>query len=119
VAAVLADPDSFDPPVVVVVSGGNIDPLLLNKVIRHGLLAAGRFQSLRVRIPDRPGGLARLLAVLADTQGNVLDVEHRRTGQGLHLDEVEVSVQLETRGPEHGDLVIGALEGAGYLVSPG
>ncbi len=119
VAAVLDDPGAFTPPVVVVVSGGNIDPLLLGKVIRHGLLAAGRFQALRVRIPDRPGGLARLLAVLAGTQANVLDVEHRRTGQGLHLDEVEVSLQLETRGPEHGDLVVGALEGAGYAVAAG
>ena len=102
-----------------VLSGGNIDPLLLGKVIRHGLLAAGRFQSLRVRIPDRPGELARLLAVLAGSSANVLDVEHRRTGRGLHLDEVEVALQLETRGPDHGDAVLGALRGASYAVSAG
>ena len=119
VAAVLDDPTAFAPPVVAVVSGGNIDPLLLAKVIRHGLLAAGRFLSLRVRIPDRPGELARLLAVLADSASNVLDVEHRRTGHGLHLDEVEVAVQLETRGPEHSEVVGKLLAAAAYVVRPG
>ena len=119
VAAVLDDPTAFAPPVVAVVSGGNIDPLLLAKVIRHGLLAAGRFLSLRVRIPDRPGELARLLAVLADSASNVLDVEHRRTGSGLHLDEVEVAVQLETRGPEHSEVVGKLLAAAAYVVTPG
>ena len=119
VAAVLDDPGAFEPPVVAVVSGGNIDPLLLAKVIRHGLLAAGRFQSLRVRIPDRPGELVRLLSVLAAAAATVLDVAHRRTGRGLHLDEVEVSVQLETRGHDHGDAVVAALSGASYTVTPG
>jgi threonine dehydratase len=84
VAAVMDDPDAFEPPVVAVVSGGNIDPLLLSKVIRHGLIAAGRFLSLRVRIPDRPGELARLLAVLGEASANVLDVEHQHTRQGLN-----------------------------------
>ena len=119
VAALLDDPQGFEPPVVAILSGGNVDPLLLGKVIRHGLLAAGRFLSLRVRVPDRPSELARLLAVLADTGGNVLDVEHRRTGRGLHLEEVEVSVQLETRGPTHSEAVGEALRGAGWSAVPG
>ncbi len=119
VAAVLDDPGAFEPPVVAVVSGGNIDPLLLGKVLRSGLLAAGRFLSLRVRIPDRPGELARLLAVLAGSAANVLDVEHQRTGRGLHLDEVEVAVQVETRGPEHSEHVVDALRAASYTVTPG
>ena len=114
VAAVMEDPGAFEPPVVAVVSGGNIDPLLLSKVVRHGLVAAGRFLSLRVAIEDRPGNLARLLAVLAATGGNVLDVEHSRTGRGLHVGEVEVSVQLETRGHPHGEEVLLALADAGY-----
>ena len=59
VAAVLDEPKRFKPPVVAVLSGGNIDPLLLMRVIRHGMAAAGRYLSLRVRIPDTPGGLAR------------------------------------------------------------
>ncbi len=117
-AAVMDDPHGFEPPVVIVLSGGNIDPLLLSKVVRHGLIAAGRFLSLRVRIPDRPGELARLLGVLATSGANVLDVEHQRTGRGLHLDEVEVELQLETRGGEHSAAVLAELSGAAYVVSP-
>ena len=118
VAAVLADPTAFAPPVVAVVSGGNIDPVLLIKVVQHGMVAAGRYLSLRVASPDRPGSLARLLAALAAAGGNVLEVEHERTGRGLHVGEVEVVVQLETRGPEHGDEVLAALASAGYGVTP-
>ncbi len=117
-AAVMEDPTAFTPPVVVVLSGGNIDPLLLSKVIRHGLIAAGRFLSLRVRIPDRPGELARLLGVLAGSGANVLDVEHQRTGRNLHLDEVEVLLQVETRGAEHSDALVAALIDSSYSVSP-
>jgi len=118
VAAVMEDPSAYEPPVVAVVSGGNIDPLLLTKVVRHGLVAAGRFLSLRVAISDRPGSLAGLLAVLATTGANVLDVEHSRTGRGLHVDEVEVALQLETRGAAHGGEVLAALATAGYRCTP-
>ena len=94
-------PEHFEPPVVAVLSGGNIDPVLLARVLRHGMIAAGRYLSFHLRIPDRPGELARLLAELAASGANVLDVEHLRTGRELHLDEVEVALQLETRGEEH------------------
>jgi threonine dehydratase len=114
IAAVQDSPSSFEPPVVVVVSGGNIDPVLLLRVIRHGMIAAGRYLSFKLRVPDRPGELARLLGVLAETAANVLDVEHLRTGPKLHLDEVEVALQLETRGPEHCDEVLARLRAAGY-----
>ena len=114
VAALMESPGAFESPVVVVLSGGNVDPLLLNRVIRHGLIAAGRYLSFRLRIPDRPGELARLLVLLADTGANVLDVEHLRTGPKLHLDEVEVSLQLETRGSGHCDDVLAALRAEGY-----
>ena len=113
-AAVMEDPTSFAPPVVVVLSGGNIDPLLLSKVIRHGLIAAGRFLSMSVRIPDRPGELARLLACLAGAGANVLDVAHQRTGKELHLDEVQVELQVETRGTEHTEAVVAKLLDASY-----
>jgi threonine dehydratase len=116
-AAVMEDPAAFEPPVVIVLSGGNIDPLLLSKVIRHGLIAAGRFLSLRVRIPDKPGELAKLLGCLAASAANVLDVEHQRTGRALHVDEVEVELQLETRGTEHADRVVAALRDQSYPVS--
>jgi threonine dehydratase len=117
-AAVMEHPEDFEPPVVCVLSGGNIDPLLLMKVVRHGLIAAGRFLSLRVRIPDQPGALAALLGVLAEAGANLLDVEHQRTGKTLHLDEVEVEMQLETRGAEHADVVVRALTDQGYAVYP-
>ncbi len=112
----MEDPTAFAPPVVAVLSGGNIDPLLLSKVIRQGLVAAGRFLSLKVRIPDRPGALAQMLGVLGAAGANVLDIEHSRTGPGLHLDEVGVELLLETRGPEHSGGVLDQLQQAHYTV---
>ncbi|MFZ5870904.1 MAG: threonine ammonia-lyase, partial [Actinomycetota bacterium] len=76
VASLMSEPRAFEPPVVAVLSGGNIDPLLLLRVIRHGMASAGRYLSLRVRVMDRPGSLAGLLGVLAETDANVLEVEH-------------------------------------------
>ncbi|HEX7353762.1 MAG TPA: threonine ammonia-lyase [Mycobacteriales bacterium] len=117
VAALMSAPDAFEPPVVAVVTGGNIDPLLLGKVIRHGLVAAGRYPRLRVRVPDNPGSLARLLDVLAATAANVLDVEHLRTESELSLEDVEIALQLETRGHEHSAEVVRALKSRGYTVN--
>jgi threonine dehydratase len=117
VAAVLADPTAFAPPVVAVVSGGNIDPVLLLKVVQHGMAAAGRYLSLRLRVPDRPGSLAAVLAELAAVGANVLEVEHERTATRLDVGEVEVFVVLETRGPDHADEVVAALSRAGYAVT--
>jgi threonine dehydratase len=116
-AAVLDDPASFEPPVVVVVSGGNVDPLLLLRVIRHGLAAGGRYTTLRVRVPDRPGSLAGLLAALAEADANVVEVEHARIDPRLSLNEVEIEVQVETRGLAHRDEVLAALGRAGYHVT--
>ena len=118
VAAVLADPASFVPPVVAVLSGGNIDPVLLLKVVQHGMAAAGRYLSLRLRVPDRPGSLAAVLAELAAVGANVLEVEHERTGALLSIGEVEVFVVLETRGPDHAAEVTAALVRAGYSPTP-
>jgi threonine dehydratase len=119
VAAVLADPAAFAAPVVAVVSGGNIDPVLLLKVVQHGMAAAGRYLSLRLRVPDRPGSLAGVLAELAAVGANVLEVEHERTATRLDVGQVEVFVVLETRGPEHADEVTAALARAGYAVTHG
>jgi threonine dehydratase len=118
VAAFLDRPSDFETPAVVVLSGGNVDPLLLMRVIRQGLAAAGRYLDLRARIPDVPGGLAQLLSELAAVQANVLDVIHERTSAQLHLDEVQVQLQLETRGPGHADRVRAHLEACGYTLIP-
>jgi threonine dehydratase len=114
VAAVMEAPESFEPPVVAILSGGNLDPVLLMRLLRHGMIAAGRYLSFHLRIPDRPGSLALLLAELAASGANVLDVEHLRTGPALHLDEVEVALRLETRGDEHARDVLARLRSAGY-----
>jgi threonine dehydratase len=114
VAALLDDPAAFEPPVVVVLSGGNIDPLLLMRVLRHGLAVAGRFLSLRVRIADRPGALVQLLAEVAEADASVVEVEHVRTDARLRVDEVEVRLELETRGEEHCVEVLARLREAGY-----
>jgi threonine dehydratase len=116
VAALLDDSRSAEPPVAVVLSGGNIDPLLLAKVLRYGLSAAGRYLTFRCRLPDRPGALATLLAELAGLGANVLDVVHARFTPHLRVDEVEVQLQVETRGPGHCDGVIGQLRKAGYTL---
>ncbi len=114
VAALLDEPHDFTGPVVAVLSGGNIDPLLLMRVIRHGMAAQGRYLSIRCRIPDRPGGLARLLGELSAVEANVLDVVHERTSETLPLDQVEVVLQLEMRGQEHRDLLLKQLDEHGY-----
>ncbi len=114
VAALLDDPRSFEPPVAVVLSGGNIDPLLLMRVLRHGLAVAGRYLSFRARISDQPGALVQLLAEVAEAGASVLEVEHMRTDPRLRVDEVEVRLQLETRGEEHCDHVLARLRAAGY-----
>jgi threonine dehydratase len=116
VAAILEHAALFEPPAVIVLSGGNIDPLLLSKVLRHGLSAAGRFLAFRCKLPDRPGALATLLMELAELGANVLDVVHERVTADLRVDEAEVNLHLETRGPEHTDSVISQLRKAGYTL---
>ena len=116
VAAIMDRPQDYATPAVAVLSGGNVDPLLLAKLIRHGLASAGRYLSVGVRIPDRPGGLARLLGELAEVGANVLEVVHERISGSLSIDEVEVHVQLETRGPEHTEDVVARLRQHGYRV---
>jgi threonine dehydratase len=114
VAAILDDPTRFTTPTVGILSGGNIDPLLLGKVIQHGMAAAGRYLNLRLRVPDRPGALAKLLGELGEVGANVLEVSHARIDADLSLDEVEVHLQLETRGETHAELVLARLRERGY-----
>jgi threonine dehydratase len=116
VAAVLEDPSRFEPPVVCVLSGGNVDPLVMLHVIQHGMAAAGRYLSMRVRLVDRPGALAGLLGLIAELGGNVLDVEHTRTSGALSIGEVEVALRMETRGPRHRVEVLDTLRASGHRV---
>ncbi|MBZ6108592.1 MULTISPECIES: threonine ammonia-lyase [Streptomyces] len=116
VAALLSAPETFAGPVVAVLSGGNVDPVLMQGVLRHGMAAQGRYLAVRLRLTDRPGALATLLGVLSVVDANVLDVSHVRTHPRLGLTEAEVELHLETKGPEHCAEVGRALREAGYTV---
>nr|WP_210737428.1 threonine ammonia-lyase [Cellulomonas hominis] len=118
VAAVMAaGAGDLEGPVVVLLSGGNIDPLVLLRVVRHGLAVSGRYLQLRVRVTDTPGALADLLRELAAAGGNVMHVSHVRTGVDLEIDEVEIEVQVETKGPEHCVRVLQRLRDAGFRLA--
>ena len=113
-AAVLARPQDFEPPVAVVISGGNVDSLVLLRIIRHGLAAAGRYLTLVVRMPDKPGSLAGLLNDIQSMHANVVDIEHNRVDAGLQVDEVDIIVHVETRGRDHCESLLESLSAAGY-----
>ena len=115
-AAVLARPQDFEPPVAVVVSGGNVDSLLLMHIIRYGMAAAGRFLTVRVRVLDKPGSLAQLLEAVRKSNANVVEIAHSRFDPGLSVDEVDIVVQVETRGPEHRDELLRQLAESGYVI---
>jgi threonine dehydratase len=117
VAALLTGAVPIEPPVVAILSGGNIDPMLLLRVIEHGLASAGRFLRLSVRTGDQPGELARLLGQIAETRANIVDVMHSRQNPRLSFGEVEVQLSVETRGPDHSAALITQLRDAGYVLS--
>lgn len=117
-AAVLSGRVGGSGTAVPILSGGNVDPLLLTKLIEHGLSDAGRYLLLRIVIADHPGALAAVTALLAGMDLNVLGVEHHRSGRSLGLSEVEVMVTVETRNFLHHREVIAALTDAGYRASP-
>ncbi|WP_290515511.1 threonine ammonia-lyase [Aeromicrobium sp.] len=114
VAAILERPHAFEGPVVAVLSGGNIDALVLLDVIRQGLAAAGRFLMFRCRISDRPGALMGLLTDLAEMQVNVLNVNHDRASDSLGVRQVDVDMQVATRGNQHKAEVRNRLVELGY-----
>jgi threonine dehydratase len=102
--------------VVLVVSGGNIDIPLLERVVPRALLARRRLLTLRVALTDYPGSLGRLTTLLGEQGANILHLSHDRLARELPLDHTRVELNLETRGPEHGDAVLAALREAGYKV---
>lgn len=116
VAAILDDPDSFEGPVVASLSGGNIDPLLLSRVLRTGLAASGRFLMVQVRLTDQPGSLAKLLACVADLGSNIIQTSHTRMNPALAISEVDVEVELETRGFEHREQILAQIVAQGFEI---
>jgi threonine dehydratase len=114
VAAILSGQVSATGPTVVILSGGNIDPLLMLRLINYGLAASDRYLKMRIMLPDRPGQLARVSDLLAEANANVLEVLHTRHGKGLQFTEVELELSVETRGPEHRQQVLETLRDAGF-----
>jgi threonine dehydratase len=117
-AALLAGLVPGDDPVALVVSGGNVDPLLLTRLVEHGLTAAGRYLMVRVVLADKPGALASLTNALGKIGLNLLTVEHRRSGAPVGVSEVEVILTLETRDPDHRDEVVPSLRAQGFQAEP-
>ncbi|MCA1830724.1 MAG: threonine ammonia-lyase [Actinomycetota bacterium] len=116
VAALRAGKVSGSGPAVALLSGGNVDPLLLTRLIEHGLTAAGRYLLLRIVLDDRPGALAAVTGAVAKLGLNVMEVEHHRVGLKLGVEKVEVLFTVETRDPEHRDQVVRALRAEGFEV---
>jgi threonine dehydratase len=114
VAAILAEKIEAVGKTVVVLSGGNIDPMVMERVIARGLVATGRYLRVRIPLPDRPGQLARVAEIVADQNANVVEVLHTRHGTGLQITQVELEVHIETRGQDHATLVLDALRAEGY-----
>ena len=113
VAALIAGKLKLKGKTVVILSGGNMDPLLLQRVVRHGLAAAERYTTISVMLPDRPGQLALTAEVIAKANANVVEVLHTRHGLGLKISEVELNLSVETSGHEHTLEVLKALKQAG------
>ena len=115
-AAVMQAPRDFEPPVAITISGGNVDSLVLLRIIRHGMAAAGRYLSISVHTADFPGSLADLLDVLKKHKANVVDVFHDRTDPGVSIGDVRIDIQMETRSAEQRDQILSALRERGYHV---
>jgi threonine dehydratase len=114
-AALLRYPERFrGRKVGVVLSGGNIDPLLLSDIIERGMARSGRLARLRVELRDLPGSLAKVTACLAEANANIEEVHHQRAFTHLPVLSAEVEFVLQTRGPEHVAEIVGALGRAGF-----
>lgn len=113
-AAVLSGRLALEGPTVILLSGGNIDPMVMERVIGRGLAASHRYLKVNIPLPDRPGQLARIAELIAEANANVVEVLHTRHGVGLNISEVEIEIHMETRGAEHAELVLRRLREAGY-----
>jgi threonine dehydratase len=113
VAALMSRRIKLKGKTVIVLSGGNIDPLLMQKVIGHGLAASERYTTISVMLPDRPGQLVKTASAIAAAHGNVVEVLHTRHGKGWEISEVELRLSVETRGKTHRDEVLKALQAEG------
>ena len=101
--------------IVLVISGGNVDLPLLDRILGKGLMATGRLMKVSVTVDDSPGALACLLTTVARLQANVYRVGHRRSEEDVSILKSRVDLELETRGWEHRKRITEALKREGYL----
>jgi threonine dehydratase len=99
----------------VLVSGGNIDVTLLARIIERGLVKDGRLLRMRIHLPDHPGALVRLSGVIAQHNANIIETAFNRAYFGVVLGDTAIDITMETRGPEHIQELIAALDAAGYV----
>jgi threonine dehydratase len=118
-AALLAGAFEYDPEEVVVTAlcGGNIDMNTLTTVILRGLVETGRYLKIRTMLEDQPGSLSHLLSVVAEMDANIYAIRHDRTSRHIELNDTEVELDLETRGPDHVEELLAAIREAGYDVT--
>ncbi len=107
-------PLSANTHVVIIVSGGNLDSPLLDRIIHRGLLENGRIMHFGVVLDDQPGALAELLNLIAGLKANVLHIHHERNDRDLPLFTTRVNLDIETRGPSHIRMISKEIEDRGY-----
>ena len=113
-AALIREPERFrGRRVGLILSGGNIEPMVLGDIIERGMVRAGRLARIRVTIRDVPGELARAAAIVGQAGANIEDVGHQRAFTTLPAMNAELEMELQTRGPEHIEQVLQALRAAG------
>ncbi len=105
-----------DETVVPALCGGNIDMNTLTTVIIRGMAETGRYLRIRTVLPDRPGALDALVSVISGAEANIYAIRHDRTSRDVSMDDAEVELELETRGPDHVAALVAALEDAGYEI---
>jgi threonine dehydratase len=117
-AALLAERFEYDEGEVIVpaLCGGNIDMNVLSTVIVRGLAETGRYLRIRTVLPDRPGALESFVEIVSRAEANIYAIQHDRTSRGVAMDDAEIEVDLETRGPDHVEQLIAALEAGGYEI---
>lgn len=113
-AALLNHGRRLSGPVCLIISGGNIDVNLLERIIERGLVRSGRLLRLSVALPDRPGALAGLSAAIGELGANILHIVHDRLSSDLPLAQTRVEFSIETRGKEHNRKIIARLKDRGY-----
>jgi threonine dehydratase len=114
VAAIMTGKVTGSGTTVAILSGGNIDPLVMERVISRGLVASDRYLKLRLMLPDRPGQLARIAELISEANANVVEVLHTRHGRNALINDVEIELSVETRGTEHVQRVLRHLIESGY-----